>query len=74
MTVIYFLYSAMVCIALFGFLHIFFDDRFMNFKTILLIVGFISFLIAMFIFNIIFCVCFNLFKSVWIKNDGSAAI
>lgn len=51
MTVIYFLYSAMVCIPLFGFLHIFFDDRFMNFKTILLIVGFISFLIAMFIFQ-----------------------
>ena len=43
MSVIYFLYSAMGCIALFGFLHIFFDDRFMNFKTILLIVGFISF-------------------------------
>ena len=50
MSAIYFLYSAMGCIALFGFLHIFFDDRFMNFKTILLIVGFISFLIAMFIF------------------------
>lgn len=49
MPVIHFLYSAMGCIALFGFLHIFFDDRFMNFKTILLIVGFISFLIAMFI-------------------------
>ena len=44
MSVIYFLYSAMGCIALFGFLHIFFDDSFMNFKTILLIVGFISFL------------------------------
>lgn len=51
--VIYFLYSAMGCIALFGFLHIFFDDRFMNLKTILLIIGFISFLIAMFIF--LFC-------------------
>lgn len=51
MTVIYFLYSAMGRIALFGFLYIFFDDRFMNFKTILLIVGFISFLIAMFIFQ-----------------------
>ena len=48
--VIYFLYSAMGCIALFGFLHIFFDDIFMNFKTILLLVGFFSFLIAMFIF------------------------
>ncbi len=47
---IYFLYSAMGCLIVFGFLHIFFDDRFMNFKTILLIVGFISFLIAMFIF------------------------
>ena len=54
MPVIYFLYSAMGCIALFGFLHIFFDDRFMNFKTILLIVGFISFLIAMFIFLFFF--------------------
>ena len=54
MTVIYFLYSAMGCIALFVFLHIFFDDRFMNFKTILLIVGFISFLIAMFIFQYYF--------------------
>ena len=32
MSAIYFLYSAMGCIALFGFLHIFFDDRFMNFK------------------------------------------
>ncbi len=53
MSVIYFLYSAMGCIALFGFLHIFFDDRFMKLKTILLIVGFISFLIAMFIF--LFC-------------------
>lgn len=52
--VIYFLYSAMGCIALFGFLHIFFDDRFMNFKTILLIVGFISFLIAMLIFLLYF--------------------
>ncbi len=50
---IYFLYSAMGCIALFGFLHIFFDDSFMNFKTILLLVGFFSFLIAMFIF--LFC-------------------
>lgn len=46
MPVIYFLYSAMGCIALFGFLHIFFDDRFMNLKTILLIIGFISFLIV----------------------------
>lgn len=54
MPVIHFLYSAMGCIALFGFLHIFFDDRFMNFKTILLIVGFISFLIAMFIFLLYF--------------------
>ena len=36
MSEIYFLYSAMGCIALFGFLYIFFDDRFMNFKTILL--------------------------------------
>ena len=54
MSVIYFLYSAMGCIALFGFLHIFFDDSFMNFKTILLIVGFISFLIAMFIFLLCF--------------------
>ena len=52
--VIYFLHSAMGCIALFGFLHIFFDDRFMNFKTILLIVGFISFLIAMLIFLLYF--------------------
>ena len=52
---IYFLYSAMGCIALFGLLYIFFDDRFMNFiKTILLIVGFISFLIAMFIFLLYF--------------------
>ena len=32
---IYFLYIAMGCIALFGFLHIFFDDRFMNFKTVM---------------------------------------
>lgn len=54
MPVIYFLYGAMGCIALFGFLHIFFDDRFMNFKTILLIVGFISFFIAMFIFLLYF--------------------
>lgn len=54
MDAIYFLYSAMGCIALFGFLYIFFDDRFMNFKTILLIVGFISFLIAMFIFLLYF--------------------
>ena len=54
MSVIYFLYSAMGCIALFEFLHIFFDYRFMNFKTILLIVGFISFLIAMFIFLLCF--------------------
>lgn len=54
MPVIYFLYSVMGCIALFGFLHIFFDDRFMNFKTILLIVGFISFLIAMLIFLLYF--------------------
>lgn len=73
MPVIYFLYSAMGCIALFGFLRVFFDDRFMNFKTILLLVGFISFLLAMFIFLLYFCVCFNLFKSVWIKNDGSTA-
>ena len=51
---IYFLYSAMGCIALFGFLHNFFDDRFMNLKTILLIVGFISFLIAMLIFLLYF--------------------
>ena len=50
MAVIYFLYIAMGCIVLFGILQIFFDDRFMNFKTILLLVGFISFLIAMFIF------------------------
>lgn len=50
MDAIYFLYSAFACLIVFGFLHIFFDDRFMNFKTILLIVGFISFLIAMFIF------------------------
>lgn len=35
MPVIYFLYNAMGCIALFGFLHIFFDDRFMNFKTVM---------------------------------------
>lgn len=57
MPVIYFLYSAMGCIVLFGFLHIFFDDRFMNLKTILLIlliIGFISFLIAMFIFLLYF--------------------
>lgn len=54
MPVICFLYCAMGCIALFGFLHIFFDDRFMNFKTILLIVGFISFLIAMLIFLLYF--------------------
>lgn len=53
MYTIYFLYSAMGCIVLFGILQIFFDDRFMNFKTILLLVGFISFLIAMFIF--LFC-------------------
>lgn len=51
MSVIYFLYFAFVCLIVFGILHIFFDDRFMNFKTILLIVGFISFLIAMFIFQ-----------------------
>lgn len=54
MSEIYFLYSAMGCIALFGFLHIFFDDRFMNLKTILLIVGFISFSIAMLIFLLYF--------------------
>ena len=54
MSAIYFLYSAFVCLIVFEFLHIFFDDRFMNFKTILLIVGFISFLIAMFIFLLYF--------------------
>lgn len=51
MSVIYFLYFAFVCLIVFGILHIFFDDRFMKLKTILLIVGFISFLLAMFIFQ-----------------------
>lgn len=51
MPVIRFLYFAFVCLIVFGILHIFFEDRFMKLKTILLIVGFISFLIAMFIFQ-----------------------
>ena len=54
MSVIRFLYFAFVCLIVFGILHIFFEDRFMKLKTILLIIGFISFLLAMFIFLLCF--------------------